>query len=130
MTKEQEKRITQLLEGKKKDAERCLDNAKFFYNDEKNFASYCKGRLRQATHTFENLKEICLCDISFETYVSMTESTSKTFKIMLETMVEPIFGKDTSNYSYFEGRCDEIEDTLKLLKLLMKQEKNNKRSRR
>ena len=52
MTKEQQKRITQLLEGKKKDAERCLDNVKFFSNDEKNFISYCEGRLHQANHTF------------------------------------------------------------------------------
>ena len=127
MTKEQQKRITELLEKKKNDTEWCLSNSKelFTYSDS-NFISYCEGRLRQATHTFENLKEVCLCDISLETYVEMTKSVFKSFKIMFETMVEPIFGKDTSNYSHFEGRVDEMEYTLKLLEELMKQEKNNK----
>ena len=126
MTKEQEKRIIKLLEGNKNDAERCLINIRKCCIEDKNFISYCEGRLRQVTHTFENLKETCLDDISLETYVAMIDSALKTFKIMLETMVEPIFGKDTSNYSYFEGRVDEMEDTLNLLLEILMKEKNNK----
>ena len=123
MTKEQEKRITKLLEEEKKDAKRCLDNIKTFSISDKNFISYCGGRLRQAKHSFENLKETRLDDISLETYVTMMKSNFETFKYMLDTMVEPIFGKDTSNYSHFEGRVDEFEDTLNLLQELLKETK-------
>ena len=130
MEKDLQKRITELLEEKKTGAGWCLSNVEICSNSDRNFISYCEGRLRQATHTFENLKEICLDDISLETYVAMMKSTFETFKYMLDTMVEPIFGKDTSNYGHFEGRVDEIEDTLNLLQELMKQEKNNKKEKR
>ena len=57
----------------------------------------------------------------------MMKSVFKSFKIMLETMVEPIFGKDTSNYNHFEGRTDEVEDLLYLLKEMQKRESKGER---
>lgn len=114
------------MEENQKYYERHSDNIKALTHDNKKLCSYIGGRLYQATYNVENFKEMCLHDISLETYVTMLESTFKTLKYMLETMVEPVFGKDTSNYLYFEGKVHEVIDTLNLLKEIMKREKTTK----
>ena len=132
MEKDLQKRITKLLEGQKHSAERCLNNIGKCCNEDKNFISYCEGRLRQATHTlltFQELKEAGLHDTSLETYVEMIKSIFKTFEDTFETIVEHLYGKDTSNYNHFEGRVDEMGSTLSLLVRLMKQEKYYKKAK-
>lgn len=123
MTKEIQKRITELLEEKKNNAERRFDNAKKCCIEDNNFISYYMGSKHQAIRNFENLKLLCSRDISLEAYVALIESIFKNFKYIFKTMVKPTFGKDTSNYKYVEGRIDEM----KILLVMLKKEKNNKK---
>ena len=138
MEKDLQKRITKLLEGQKHSAERCLNNIDVCYNGNRNFIPYWEGRLRQATLTLLAFQE--LHDISLEMYVAMIKSIFESFEDTFETIVEPLYGKDTSkyncfegkdtsNYNRFEGRVDEMGSTLSLLVRLMKQEKYYKKAK-